>query len=212
MNSEDNKNISEENKIILENKNNNNDSKVEINNKEILVNNKDNSQTTDNFLLNKKTKRDGSPINENINNNNNKIKKTENEKTKKEVYEYGYSIILTEDNEKGLMEEFLKENIIESKNSDFYNYNYNQEIWEEIVRHSTLVHYERHLKEEMEKRKKMQNMFMFNMNINMNMNNNIIPPSMLPQMNSLMMTNMNSKNNSLNYPIQIPSLQNINKN
>ena len=112
------------------------------------------------------------------------------------------------------MEDFLKEKTIESDISDFYNYNLTQEKFDEILHHSILVHYERHLKEEMEKRKKMQNMFMFNMNINMNMNNNIIPPSMMPQMNSLMMANMNNNNNNnnINYPIQIAPMQNINKN
>ena len=125
----------------------------------------------------------------------------ENEANNNKKYEYGYSIILLHDKEEGLIEDFLKEETIESDISDFYNYNLTPEKFDEILHHSILVHYERHLKEEMEKRKKMQNMFMLNMNINMNMNNNIIPPSMLPQMNPLMMSNMNNNRISLDYPI-----------
>ena len=107
------------------------------------------------------------------------------------------------------MEDFL-ESPIEHDISDFYNYNLDEEKWQKILHHSILVHYEKHLKEEMEKRKKMQNMFMFNMNINMN--NNIIPPSMMPQMNSLMMGNLNNNNNGINYSMQTPAIQNMNKN
>ena len=207
MNSEKNEDISEENKKNLDNRNNNNESNVENNNKEIVINNEDNSKTNpykEIVLLNKNTKLDNYQIYEKTDNN--KINKSENEIPKKEEYEYGYSVKLLEEQEKGLMEDFLKDESI----SDFYNYNYNEETFQKIVKQSILIRYERHLKEEMEKRKKMQNMFMLNMNINMNMNNNIFPSSMLPQMNSLMIANMNN-NNNLNYPIQIPSLQNINK-
>ena len=103
------------------------------------------------------------------------------------------------------MENFLEDPDI----SDYYNYNLNEEKFQKILHHSKLVHYERYLKEEMEKRKKIKNMFMLNMNINMNMNN--IPPNIMPQMNSIMIENMNNNDNSLNYPMQISSIQNINK-
>ena len=182
--------------------------------KEILINNKDNNLISeqlisDNSFLNKKTKFDhnDNEIDTSKNENDNKIKKIEEDKNTQK-YDYGYSIILLEDNEEGLMEDFL-ESPIEHDISDFYNYNLDEEKWQKILHHSILVHYEKHLKEEMEKRKKMQNMFMFNMNINMN--NNIIPPSMMPQMNSLMMGNLNNSN-GINYSMQTPAIQNMNKN
>ena len=152
-----------------------------------------------NILLNKKIKSN----NAFILNNENKKEKKEIKKDVKE-YEFGYSIILLEEKEKGLMENFLEEPDI----SDYYNYHLNEEKFQKILHHSKLVHYERYLKEEMEKRKKIKNMFMLNMNINMNMNN--IPPSIMPQMNSIMIENMNNNENSLNYPMQISSIQNIN--
>ena len=181
---------------------------------EILNNNKENNLISeqlinDNSFLNKKTKFDhnDNEIDTSKNENDNKIKKIEEDKNTQK-YDYGYSIILLEDNEEGLMEDFL-ESPIEHDISDFYNYNLDEEKWQKILHHSVLFHYENHLKEEMEKRKKMQNMFMFNMNINMN--NNIIPPSMMPQMNSLMMGNLNN-NNGINYSMQTPAIQNMNKN
>ena len=214
MNSTNNEEHSYENKNLLKN-NNIQESNLDINNidnKELLSNNKENK---DNFLLNKKTKNDTSQIyeEEEENNNNNKIKKID-DKSNKEEYDYGFSIILLEDNEEGLMEDFLKEKVIESDKSDYYNYGYTEEEFQENLHNSILYHYENHLKEEKEKRKNMQNMFMFNMNINMNMNNNIIPTSIMPQMNSFIMPNMQNNHNisEINYPIQIPPIQNNNKN
>ena len=182
--------------------------------KEILNNNKENGLISEQLIndksfLNKKTKFDhnDNEIDTSKNENDNKIKKIEEDKNTQK-YDYGYSIILLEDNEEGLMEDFL-ESPIEHDISDFYNYNLDEEKWQKILHRSVLFHYENHLKEEMEKRKKMQNMFMFNMNINMN--NNIIPPSMMPQMNSLMMGNLNN-NNGINYSMQTQAIQNMNKN
>ena len=221
LNSEDTleKNIKEK-KINIEknnnyeNNNNNNDcfenKNIETNKNEDLVNNYDDDKelNNENFLLNRKTKNNNELIINDYNNNNKK--KKEEETKKKEEYEFGYSIYLLEEKEEGLMEDFLMETDL----SDFYNYHLTEEEWQKILHHSILVHYERHLKEEMEKRKKMQNMFMLNMNINMNMNNNIIPTSLMPQMNSLMMNNMNNMNNNntgLNYQIQMPQTQGINR-
>ena len=147
-----------------------------------------------NIFLNKKIK------------SNNEFILNDYEKEKKEMkkgvkeYEFEYSIILLEEKEEGLMENFLEEPDI----SDYYNYHLNEEKFQKILHHSKLVHYERYLKEEMEKRKKIKNMFMLNMNINMNMNN--IPPNIMPQMNSIMIENMsNNDKNSM----QISSIQNF---
>ena len=234
-------NIEKDNKKEKDNNYYENSNNIEMQKKDDLINKYDNDNDNDNinpnnlimnkqlnnenFLLNKKTK----PDNEIIVNEckDNEIKKEENIKNKEE-YEYGYSIVLLKDKEEGLMEDFLKEMPIESDISDFYNYHLDEEKWQKILHHSILVHYERHLKEEMEKRKKMQNMFMFNMNINMNMNNNnIMPTNIMPQMNSLMMnnmgsmgnignmanmTNLNNNTNGFNYQIQMPTTQSSNKN
>ena len=184
-------------------------------NKEFIINGNDINISADNkvvnkqiinekFLLNKKTKPD---INFQINDSKeNKVKKMEENSENKKEYDFGYSIIFLEDGEEGYIDDFLKEKPIESDLSDYYNFNLTEEEFQEILKKSVLSHYERHLKEEMEKRKKMQNMFMFNMNINMN--NNIIHNTMIPQMNPLMMQNMNN-NNGINYPMQIPQIQNI---
>ena len=170
----------------------------------------------ENSLLNKKTKpSDEIPMNNLNNESNNKMKKIDDNienKDNKNEYDFGYSLIFLEDNEEGLMEDFLKEKPIISDISDFYNYGLDKEKFDKMVQDSLLIHYERHLKEEMEKRKQMQKMFMFNMNINMN--NNIIPTSMMPQVNSLMMSNLNNSNNNNdnNYSIPKEQLQNKNQN
>jgi len=179
---------SEINSLLKDNDKNNNNEIIE-------------RELNQNILLNKKIKSNNTF---NLNDNGNKKEKKEIKKDVKE-YEFGYSIILLEEKDEGLMENFLEDPDI----SDYYNYNLNEEKFQKILHHSKLVHYERYLKEEMEKRKKIKNMFMLNMNINMNMNN--IPPNIMPQMNSIMIENMNNNDNSLNYPMQISSIQNINK-
>ena len=165
-------------------------------------NNDKNKINDDTSLLNKKTKPDELDIlNEELSPDKNKKKKLEEEKSpiKTEVYEYGYTIQFLENDEMGLMDDFLPKN---SDGSDFYNYGLNKEKFEKMVHDSLLYHYEKHLKEEKEKRDKM-NMFMFNMNINMNMNsmsNNLIPRGMglhPSQMSNFMMNNMNYNGNNI---------------
>ena len=87
-----------------------------------------------------------------IENNKNTIKKIGEQKDMKK-YEFDYSIILLEDKEEGLMEDFLKEIPIESDISDFYNYNLDEKKFQKLLKDSILYHYENHLKEEMEKRR-----------------------------------------------------------
>ena len=165
-------------------------------------NNDKNKINDDTSLLNKKTKPDELDIlNEELSQDKNKKKKLEEEKSpiKTEVYEYGYTIQFLENDEMGLMDDFLPKN---SDGSDFYNYGLNKEKFEKMVHDSLLYHYEKHLKEEKEKRDKM-NMFMFNMNINMNMNsmgNNFMqrgmttPMNYMNSMNNFLMNNMNYNN------------------
>jgi len=153
-------------------------------------------------LLNKKTKPDDNDnefLNQELPPDKNKQKKLENPERKIQQYQYGYIINFLEDEENGLMEDFLPTNI---DSSDFYNYGLTPEIFEKRLHDSLLHHYENHLKEEKEKRDKM-NMFMFNMNINMNMNNmsnNLIQRGMglhPSQMSNFMMNNMNYNGNNI---------------
>lgn len=118
------------------------------------------------------------------------------ENKKNEEYDYGYSIILMNDGESGLMEDFFKEKQNESTTSDYFNYHLDEEKWIKIFNHSILLHYERHLNElkaENEKKKKMQNMFN-------NANTNNGNPQMMTQMNPMMFMNMG---NGVNYPAQM---------
>ena len=153
-------------------------------------------------LLNKKTKPDGNNdglLKQELPPNKNKQKKLENPPKKIQEFQYGYIIHFLEDEENGLIEDFLPKNI---DSSDFYNYGLTPEIFEKRLHDSLLHHYENHLIEEKEKRDKM-NMFMFNMNINMNMNNmgnNFIQRGMglhPNQMSNFMMNNMNYNGNNI---------------
>ena len=155
-----------------------------------------------NSMLGKKTKPDtdidvsqiSSVYNNNLNTNNSNINKNEpikefssisvrnnNENKILEEYDYGYSIILLNEGESGLIEDFFNEKQNESTTSDFFNYHLDEDKWIKILNHSILVHYERHIKDEIEKRKKMQStgnaQMMMPMNqmmfMNMNMNNGV---------------------------------------
>jgi hypothetical protein len=117
------------------------------------------------------------------------------ENKKNEEYDFGYSIILMNDGESGLMEDFFKEKQNESTTSDYFNYHLDEDKWIKIFNHSILLHYERHineLKAENEKKKKMQSMF--------NNTNNTGNPQMMTQMNPMMFMNMG---NGVNYPAQM---------
>ena len=128
----------------------------------------------------------------------NKQKKFEEEKISKKIqeYEFGYIIQFLENEESGLIEDFLPKNM---DSSDFYNYGLTEEDFKKRIYNSLLYHYENHLKEEKEKRDNL-NTFMLNINMNMNnMGNNFIQrgfPSQISQMNNLMMNNMNYNGNN----------------
>ena len=161
-----------------------------------------------NSLIGKKTKPDYdldsiqiSSVNNNyLNTNNNNVNKNSpireyssisilnnNDNKMVEEYDYGYSIILLNEGESGLIEDFLNEKQNESTTSDFYNFHLDEEKWIKILNHSIYIHYERHIKDEIEKRKKMQ------MYIN-NGNNNLNPQMMAP-MNPMMYMNMANMGN-----------------
>jgi hypothetical protein len=198
----------------MNSKNENNSSEKQMDNKNELpknndIDNNNNINNTDNnsILLNKKTKPETDLLNIELSPDNNKQKKLEKEPEKiNQIYEYNYTIKFLETEEEGLMEDFLKDNPLNSDQTDYYNYGYTPESFKKIIFDSLLYHYEEHLKREKEKRENMQNMWMFNMNINMNMNNmgnNIIPRGINTQMNpmnNMMINNMNNHNN-YNYNI-----------
>ena len=172
-------------------------------------NEKNNTKKDDNLeqtFLGQKTKPEEeldsiqfSSINKNISsNNNNNNSKSEvikeytsisafnnNDNKPLEEYDYGYTIILLKEGETGLMEDFLNEKPNESTTSDFFNFHLDEEKWIKILNHSILVHYERHikeLKEEFEKRKKLNNLMG---NVNGSANTQMIPQ--INPMNSMMM-------------------------
>lgn len=205
INKENNSKSLELNEHEEENKTNN--IVKEENNKTQSINNiavkEESVEQTDNILIGKKTKPDNeldsaqiSSVNNNLNNintNKNETKKefpsicipNNNENKIVEIYDYGYTINLLNDGESGLIEDFLNEKQNEATTSDYYNFNLNEEDWIKIVNHGILLHYERHiieLKDEIEKRKKMQStgntQMMMPMNqmmfMNMNMNNGVM--------------------------------------
>ena len=186
------------------NEDNNTQEKEEENKKEEIKDNLKNNEIiyngNDISFLNKKTKPETDLLEEELPKDKNKQKKAEEEKTSKKIqeYEYGYIIQFLENEESGLIEDFLPKN---TDSSDFYNYGLTEEDFKKRIYNSLLYHYENHLKEEKEKRDNL-NTFMLNMNINMNMNNmgnNFIQrgiPSQIAQMNNLMMNNMNYNGNN----------------
>lgn len=83
--------------------------------------------------------------------------KSQNQNKNQRVYDYGYTIELGEDNERGcLMDEFLKKEITVSTNDDFFNFHLDEKKWIKIVNHTIYAHYERHLKEIMDQKLKEQ--------------------------------------------------------
>lgn len=184
-------------------------------NKEVSNDNQNNNQNQ-NSLLGHKTKPSNSEvvpdsvkistIDNNTSNTNNPINNEpvkefpslsayNDENKKNEEYDYGYSIILMNEGESGLMEDFFKEKQNESTTSDYFNYHLDEDKWIKIFNHSILLHYERHLNElkmENEKKKKMQNMYMNNANGGNS--------QMMAQMNPMMFMNMG---NGVNYPAQM---------
>ena len=170
--------------------------KEEINDglkKNEIINNENNIS-----FLNKKTKPESDILEEELPKDKNKQKKFEEEKISKKIqeYEFGYIIQFLENEESGLIEDFLPKNM---DSSDFYNYGLTEEDFKKRIYNSLLYHYENHLKEEKEKRDNL-NTFMLNINMNMNnMGNNFIQrgfPSQISQMNNLMMNNMNYNGNN----------------
>lgn len=177
-----------------------------------------------NSLLNRKTKPETELLNlQNVSNNNalnnNLIEPkkeyssinndiTEN-KNVEEEYEYGYSIILKNEGETGLMEDFFKEKQNESTTSDYFNFHLDEEKWIKILNHSILIHYERNLKEEIEKRKKYQSMYMNNTNT-ISGNGQIIAP-MNPMMIMNMPNGVNYQQMYLNNLKNMPMQYNFNK-
>ena len=128
----------------------------------------------------------------------NKIKNNENKLSKE--YEYGYSILYITEDENGLMEDFINDKSNESTTRDCFNFHLDENKWVKILNHSILVHYEKNMKEYIEKQKKMkqiQTMYINNQNIN-NVNGNHIyfTPIYLNQYKNMNIGNL--KNMQLN--------------
>ena len=183
--------LQEENENSNINPLSNNNANINDQNQNLNSNN-DSPKINQNQFLNKKTKANNELFNNENNNNiqNDEKKNNDNENqhdNNSEIFDYGYTISLINDGETGLMEDFLKEKQNEPTTSDFFNYHLDEEKWIKILNHSILIHYERHLKEEMEKKKKIQN----NMNNMMMYMNQGRPGNMMnPMMMAANMKNM----------------------
>ena len=77
---------------------------------------------------------------------------TIDKKTAKDQYDYGYTIILNNNDDDGLMESFLKEPITEEKPtavpSDYFNFGLDEDKWRKLINHSILMHYEKHIRDQ----------------------------------------------------------------
>jgi hypothetical protein len=101
--------------------------------------------------------------------------------------------------ETGLMDDFFKEKQNESTKADYFNFHLDEDKWIKILNHSILVHYERHIIEEIERRKKSQ---MYTNNFN---NSNNPGNQQMMAMNPMMIMNMGNTNYQ-----QMMYLQNLN--
>ena len=131
----------------------------------------------------------------------NKTVKKENKISKE--YDYGYKIIYINDDETGIMEDFVNDNSNESTTKDSFNFGLDENKWIKFLNHSILVHYKKKYNEYIEKQnqlKKFQNMYMNNgTNINANNDPHGIMSGMKPYMiNYYQNMNMNMNNMNMN--------------
>ena len=130
-----------------------------------------------------------------------KTVKKENKISKE--YDYGYKIIYINDDETGIMEDFVNDNSNESTTKDSFNFGLDENKWIKFLNHSILVHYKKKYNEYIEKQnqlKKFQNMYMNNgTNINANNDPHGIMSGMKPYMiNYYQNMNMNMNNMNMN--------------
>ena len=130
-----------------------------------------------------------------------KTVKKENKISKE--YDYGYKIIYINDDETGIMEDFVNDNSNESTTKDSFNFGLDENKWIKFLNHSILVHYKKKYNEYIEKQnqlKKFQNMYMNNgTNINANNDPHGIMNGMKPYMiNYYQNMNMNMNNMNMN--------------
>ena len=127
---------------------------------------------SDQMFLNKK-KNPADDINSILKNEENSL----SDKMEKEEDDYGYKIILLNEGENGMMEDFIKDKNNESTIADIFNFNLDEEKWIKIVNHSILMHYEKQMiryKLYMENQMKiMNNVNNMNKMNNIPMNNNV---------------------------------------
>ena len=80
-------------------------------------------------------------------------------------YDYGYSILYINEEETGIMEDFLNDRSNESTTKDCFNFGLDESKWIKFLNHSILVHYKKKYNEFLEI-KKLQNMYINNGNGN----------------------------------------------
>ena len=172
----DNNNLENEN-VEMKNENNlDGASSNLINESENNLLNKNNENIMNNENnINNELNENSKDINSKINESKNKINvilpsKMNNEENKKmQEYEYGYNIMFLNEGESGIMEDFINDKNDESTLEDYFNFNFDDKKWIKFLNHSILVHYEKNMKEYLEKQKKMkqfQSMYSNNQAVN----------------------------------------------
>ena len=169
-----------------------NEAENKIQNNEIINNNNEINENTyiNNSKINESNKSINIQIPKKIKNDDNKIK---------QEYDYGYSLIYINGEETGLMEDFIDDKNNESITKDCFNYHLNEPYWIKILNYSIYIHYEKNMKEHIEKMKKMrqiQNIVFNNTNMAGTTGNPILFASMNPFMiNQFKTMNINNINN-----------------
>lgn len=170
---DDNNNLQNED-IEMKNENNLNENILNESEKN-LINQNDKNIINNENNINNEMNENFKDMSNRINDSKNKINiislnKINNEEYKKgQEYEYGYNIMFLNEGESGIMEDFINDKNDESTLEDYFNFHLDEKKWIKFLNHSILVHYEKNMKEYLEKQKKLkqiQNMYASNQTMN----------------------------------------------
>ena len=188
--------------IEMKNENNLNENILNESEKNLINQNVQNIINNENNI-NNEVNENFKDINNRINDSKNKINiislnKINNEEYKKrQEYEYGYNIMFLNEGESGIMEDFINDKNDESTLEDYFNFHFDEKKWIKFLNHSILVHYEKNMKEYLEKQKKIKQLQ------NMYANNQAMNPSYMIAMNPFLLNQFKNMNmpNLKNMPI-----------
>ena len=199
---EDGNNNLENEDIEMKNENNLNENILNESEKNLINQNAQNIINNENNKNNEENE-NFKDISNRINDSKNKINiislnKINNEECKKgQEYEYGYNIMFLNEGESGIMEDFINDKNDESTLEDYFNFHFDEKKWIKFLNHSILVHYEKNMKEYLEKQKKIKQLQ------NMYANNQAMNPSYMIAMNPFLLNQFKNMNmpNLKNMPI-----------